>query len=116
MKSLLVFVFAVAINPLNAHADPCTGIQAQLGSIAGQPSHGESAGAERVLGSLEAADPDCDELVLERVRLQATKGDDAADDTFAHYTTFEAARREEMRLSGAVSVELGTLPASGRRS
>jgi Flp pilus assembly protein TadD len=38
---------------------------------------------------LEAAHPDCDELVLERARLRAAKGDDAADDTFVHYTTLK---------------------------
>ena len=87
MKSLLILAFAVTFNPPASLADPCTAIQAQLSSIAQQLSHGDSAGAEKALGPLETAHPDCNELVLDQARLQAAKGDDVAEDTFVHYTT-----------------------------
>ena len=87
MKSLLVFLVAVALNPWPAHADPCTGIEVQLSSISKQLSHGDIIGAEKTLGPLEAAHPDCALLVLDRARIEAARDDNAADTTFVRYTT-----------------------------
>jgi tetratricopeptide (TPR) repeat protein len=86
MKFLIVFLVAVAISPRAALADPCEGIAPQLASVSKLVSHGEVAAAEQALVPLETAHPDCDLLVLDRARVEAAKGDDAADKTFVRFT------------------------------
>jgi tetratricopeptide (TPR) repeat protein len=89
MKLLLVFFLAVACNPWRGYADPCTGIEAQLSSVSKELSHGNALAAEKTLGALEVLRPDCSLLVLDRARLQAAKGEEAADTTFMDYTTLK---------------------------
>jgi tetratricopeptide (TPR) repeat protein len=69
-----------------AHAGECDAIDIQLQSVAKQLSHADVSGAERALSPLEAAHPECAELVLDRARIQAANGSDEAEETFGHYT------------------------------
>jgi tetratricopeptide (TPR) repeat protein len=86
VKLLLVFFLVVACNSWQGYAEPCTGIEVQLSSVSKQLSHGNILAAEQTLGALEVLRPDCALLVLDRARLQAAKGEEAADTTFMHYT------------------------------
>ena len=70
-----------------AHADSCSAIESQLRSVSRELSHGDIAGAEKALGLLAAAAPDCADLVLDRARMQAVKGESGAEDTFSRYNT-----------------------------
>jgi tetratricopeptide (TPR) repeat protein len=63
------------------------GIEAQLQSMSRQLFRGDAVGAERTLGPLESARPDCTLLVLAQARVQAAKDDEAADATFVRYTS-----------------------------
>ena len=90
MKLLLVFFLFVACNPSQGYADPCIGIEVQLSSVSRQLSHGNIVAAEQTLGALEFLRPDCTLLVLDRARLQATRGEEAADTTFMHYTKLKS--------------------------
>jgi tetratricopeptide (TPR) repeat protein len=89
MKLLLVFFLVVACNPSQGCADPCAGIEVQLGSVSKQLSHGNILATEQTLGALEGLRPYCARLVLDRARLQAARGEEAADTTFIHYTALE---------------------------
>jgi tetratricopeptide (TPR) repeat protein len=89
MRALLFFYALAACSPWPTYADPCTAIEGQLRAIAKQLSRGDTANAERALGRLEVAYPDCDDLVLDRARMQSAKGEEAADETFVHYSTLK---------------------------
>lgn len=86
MRTLLIFLAGMVCTPWLAHADPCTGIEAQLRLLSARLSHADLAGAEKALAPLQAAHPDCAVLTLDLARLQAAKGEEAADETFVHYT------------------------------
>jgi tetratricopeptide (TPR) repeat protein len=86
MTLLLVFLVAVAAPPRTVLADQCTGIEAQLATVSKLLSHGDAASAEKVLLPLETAHPDCALVVLDRARVEAAKGEDAADKTFVQFT------------------------------
>ena len=64
-------------------------IEVQLSSVSKQLSHGNIVAAEQTLGALGMLRPDCALLVLDRARLQAAKGEEAADATFMHYATLK---------------------------
>ena len=71
-------------------------------------------GAEQALGPLEAAHPDCADVVLDRARLQAAKGEESAEDDIRALHQVEASRRARLGLLLAVPAGSGRVPASGR--
>jgi predicted Zn-dependent protease len=89
MRAFTLTFLIVSLTPWSAYADPCAGIETQLGSVSKQLSRGDAAGAARALGPLQVAHPDCAVLVLDRARIQFQKGEEAADETFMRYTTLK---------------------------
>jgi protein O-GlcNAc transferase len=85
----LIFLLAMALTSWQAHADPCGEIEAQLRLLSMRLSHADLAGAEMALAPLEPAHPDCAVLILYLARIQAAKGEEAAEETFVHYTTLK---------------------------
>lgn len=89
MKAIIVFLAVTVCASRPIYANTCAGSEAQLRSVSKQLSHGDIIGAEQALRPLQASHPDCQELILDRARLQAAKGEEAADQTFVRYTTLE---------------------------
>src|SRR5882757_1282392 len=85
MRCLLILLFSCGSMP--AFAGPCTAIEKQLALVSRQLTLDQTEIAEHTLLPLAALHPDCPELLLDRGRLQAAKGDaSGAADLFIRYT------------------------------
>ena len=85
MKAILVLVTALWA-PWPTSAGQCAGAEQQLQSVSSTLASEALDKAEQILDSLEQSDPNCPEILLERARLLASKGNaTAAEDAFVRY-------------------------------
>jgi tetratricopeptide (TPR) repeat protein len=88
--AVLTILFAAA-SAWPALADSCSGADLQLARVSAKLTLGDVSSAEAMLGPIAASHPDCPEILLDRGRVEAAKGNiRAAADFYVQYTDLAA--------------------------
>jgi tetratricopeptide (TPR) repeat protein len=86
MKAIWLFLLWMPVASPAAFANTCTGAETQLKTISKDLARNAVTAAETLLAPLEAAYPDCAQLLLARARIKAAQGSSAeAQDLFLRY-------------------------------
>jgi Tfp pilus assembly protein PilF len=86
MREVLLSVALATFAAEPALAGACSGAEARLALVFKQLAHGQPAVAEGILGTIQAAHPDCPEILLARARIEAAAGNAAsARNMFVRY-------------------------------
>jgi len=90
MRATALCMLFAAVSTWPAFAGPCSGAAEQLALISAKLTLGDVSGAETMLGPVAASHPDCPEILLDRGRIEAAKGNAAtAANLYVQYTDLE---------------------------
>jgi tetratricopeptide (TPR) repeat protein len=84
MRLILLCLLVTSVSPV-AKAGTCTGTEQEFAAVSQLVQRRDTAKAEELLSRLTTAHPDCPEILLMQARVQAAKGDQAAEAKFERY-------------------------------
>jgi tetratricopeptide (TPR) repeat protein len=90
MRATVLCTLFAAVSTWPAFAGPCSGAEEQLAHISAHLTLGDVSGAQTILGPVAASHPNCPEVLLDRGRIEAAKGNaSTAANFYVQYTDLE---------------------------